>query len=286
MSRKRKVPVTVASTSSASAEGRRKRPSSASPEASRAIIRRFHVLLKRKAQLEKAARPAPSELAKVRAELEDMGGIEEYQRMSNIGQGDDRGGGSEKIFIAWLRARERHRLVAGAPKLALLEVGALRPDNYAACAAWIDATPIDLHARVPGVREQDFLLMDEQAEAGRWDLISLSLVLNFVPDAKDRGRMLRMCRSFLRPQGLLFVALPLPCVLNSRYLTLDHFKQLCECVGLRCVEEKWKEGGKMVYFLFERTPEATPTGLGDAAAFARKRVLVEGPSRNNYSVLL
>ncbi|EJD53240.1 hypothetical protein AURDEDRAFT_142246 [Auricularia subglabra TFB-10046 SS5] len=283
MSRKRKVPVTVASTSAA-AEGRRKRPSSASPEASRAIIRRFHVLLKRKAQLEKAGRPAPSEVAKVHAELEDMGGIEEYQRMSNIGQGEDRGGGSEKIYISWLRARERHKLAAGAPKHRLLEVGALRPDNYAPCAAWIDAEPIDLHARLPGVREQDFLLMDEQAETGQWDLISLSLVLNFVPDAKDRGRMLRMCRSFLKPQGLLFVALPLPCVLNSRYLTLDHFKRLCACVGLHCAEEKWKEGGKMVYFLLERADVAE--SQGDSAAFGKKRVLVEGPSRNNFCVLL
>lgn len=32
-----------------------------------------------------------------------MGGLEAYQAMSSIGQGEDRGGGSEKVFVAWLK---------------------------------------------------------------------------------------------------------------------------------------------------------------------------------------
>lgn len=38
-----------------------------------------------------------------------------------------------------------------------------------------------------------------------WDVISLSLVLNFVPDAQERGRMLRLAHALLAPDGLLFV---------------------------------------------------------------------------------
>ena len=30
--------------------------------------------------------------------------------------------------------------------------------------------------------------MDPEEHREKWDLISLSLVLNFVPDAKDRGK--------------------------------------------------------------------------------------------------
>jgi hypothetical protein len=70
-------------------------------------------------------------------------------------------------------------------------VGALKPDNYGSCLAWIDCTPIDLCSRHPSIQEQDFLLMDKVEHCGRWGLISLSLVLNFVPDPKTRGEMAR-----------------------------------------------------------------------------------------------
>ena len=69
----------------------------------------------------------------------------------------------------------------------LLEVGALLPDNFASCSRWIDNTPIDLRSRHPSIREQDFLLMDEEGNREKWDVISLSLVVNFVPEARDRG---------------------------------------------------------------------------------------------------
>ena len=75
--------------------------------------------------------------------------------------------------------------------LRLLEVGAVRPDNYRGCASWIDVTAIDLHSRHPSILEQDFLLMDLNEHREAWDVVSLSLVLNFVPDGKDRGTLLR-----------------------------------------------------------------------------------------------
>jgi hypothetical protein len=71
----------------------------------------------------------------------------------------------------------------------LLEVGALKPDNYRSCSSWVDCTPIDLRSRHPSITEQDFLLMDEDKNREMWDVISLSLVLNFVPEPKDRGAM-------------------------------------------------------------------------------------------------
>ena len=69
----------------------------------------------------------------------------------------------------------------------VLEVGALKPDNYASCSSWMDVTPIDLHSRHPVIQEQNFLEMDEDDNREKWDLISLSLVVNFVPEPRDRG---------------------------------------------------------------------------------------------------
>ena len=42
-------------------------------------------------------------LGNVDREIEELGGLAAYQRMSSIGQGVDRGGGSEKVLISWLR---------------------------------------------------------------------------------------------------------------------------------------------------------------------------------------
>ena len=68
-------------------------------------------------------------------------------------------------------------------------MGAVKHDNYHSCASWIDVTPIDLHSRHPSILEQDFLRMDQGHHREAWDIISVSLVLNFVPDGKDRGTL-------------------------------------------------------------------------------------------------
>ena len=90
-------------------------------------------------------------------------------------------------------------------------------------------TAIDLHSRHPTILEQDFLRMDQSRHREAWDIISLSLVLNFVSDGKDRGtspvggassnaritaestmtatgRMLVRAHTMLRYGGLCFIA--------------------------------------------------------------------------------
>ena len=93
--RRKKVPVTFDKASVAS---------SSSPHTTRTIIRRFHVLLKRREQLTRDRLTASyaAELKEIEKEIEEMGGLAAYQDMSDIGQGNDRGGGSEKILIKWL----------------------------------------------------------------------------------------------------------------------------------------------------------------------------------------
>ncbi|KAF9070415.1 nucleolus protein [Rhodocollybia butyracea] len=280
--RKRKIPVTatVASTSNTS--------SSSKPEASRAVIRRFHVLLKRKTQLLKATDrdlARKTELANVEHEIEELGGMESYQRMSTIGQGTDRGGGSEKVLIRWLKDKEMHKKEKKLSRL--LEVGALKPDNYESCSTWIDNTPMDLNSRHPSIMEQDFLLLDEEQNHLKWDIISLSLVLNFVPEPSDRGRMLHLANNFLVSGGHLFVALPLPCLANSRYLDFDLFIGLMTFLGFTELQRHWKQGGKMVYHLFQKTMDVPLplTKLTIPLRLSKKMILRTG-DRNNFSILL
>ena len=86
-SRRRKLPVTVAD----------RFGSSSTPRTSRTMIRKFHALLKQQKSAE------GDTLTSINHELEKLGGLEKYQHMSCIGQGTDRGGGSEKVLIGWLK---------------------------------------------------------------------------------------------------------------------------------------------------------------------------------------
>ena len=115
---KRKAPVTSLHYNSISHAR-----SSNTSTATRTIIRRFHVLNKRKTQLEKLLedhegcsndiKKANSEIKAIEEELAELGGLEEYQRMSVIGQGNDRGGGSEKVLISFLNELGYPRLLEG-----------------------------------------------------------------------------------------------------------------------------------------------------------------------------
>lgn len=95
--RKKKAPITATSTAAVI---------SSKPQSSRTVIRRFHVLLKEKAKLTNFGGHGTGNtetLAHIEEELAGLGGLESYQQMSVIGQGNDRGGGSEKVLIQWLK---------------------------------------------------------------------------------------------------------------------------------------------------------------------------------------
>ena len=97
--RRRKLPVTITE----------RHGSSSTPRTSRTIIRKFHTLLKQQKSAE------GDTLTDINRELEKLGGLEKYQHMSCIGQSSDRGGGSEKVLIEWLKQKgwvdQKHRQV-------------------------------------------------------------------------------------------------------------------------------------------------------------------------------
>jgi 25S rRNA (adenine2142-N1)-methyltransferase len=103
---KRKFPVTIAQRSPNAPKTGQNLPSSASSASTRGVIRKFHVLLKRKKQLQSQRSTLISnnaELDEIEKELDAMGGLEKYQAMSSIGQSTLKGGGSEKVLINWLK---------------------------------------------------------------------------------------------------------------------------------------------------------------------------------------
>jgi len=102
-SRRKKVPVT--SPNSISSHGAA--PGKPRSTHTAAIIRRFHTLLKEETKHRDAGDLAA--LHAVQDEMEKLGGLEAYQQMSAVGQGDDRGGGTEKVFIGWLKDLGVHK---------------------------------------------------------------------------------------------------------------------------------------------------------------------------------
>lgn len=70
----------------------------------------------------------------------------------------------------------------------MLEIGALSPNNFAAKQPYIANTPIDLNSQHPDILAQDFLQRPlPKDDSERFNIVSCSLVLNFVPEPRDRG---------------------------------------------------------------------------------------------------
>ncbi|KAI4913321.1 hypothetical protein J4E85_010774 [Alternaria conjuncta] len=263
-------------------------------ERSRTIIRTHHRLQKEHAAaLKKGDVSSAEEIARA---IEKNGGIKMYQAASKQGQAKDRGGDSSKLLVDWLqqskvldpKARDRRR--AGDAELRCLEVGALSTKNeISKYASVIDMTRIDLNSQGPGIEKQDFMERTlPTCDDERFDIISLSLVLNYVPDAVGRGEMLKRITKFLR-KGVawteaahsvlpaLFFVLPLPCVDNSRYLDEDLFLGIMGDLGFTMRFSK--NTSKLCYYLFTLTNEPK-------ARTAEKRKIRDGPGMNNFCIVV
>ena len=178
-------------------------------------------------------------------------------------------------------------------RLRMLEVGALRTDNACSKSGIFDVTRIDLHSQGAGIEQRNFMEMPvptaEEREYEAFDIVSLSLVVNYVGDAVDRGEMLRRVRHFLRtrkpelcmqePFPGLFLVLPAPCVTNSRYLNEDKLLEIMQSLGY--VKVKKKMSTKLVYYLWRYEGQAERVGRG-----FRKEEVRQGRARNNFAIVL
>ncbi|KAK4242620.1 putative methyltransferase-domain-containing protein [Achaetomium macrosporum] len=267
------------------------RPKSISRKATKAIINKHHLLQKRKRQA--IAKGDKATEAAIDAEIEALGGIESYQEASLQGQRHDRGGDSSRVLMQWLEPCLSSKGMTTGHQLRMLEVGALSTQNACSKSCYFDIERIDLNSQEDGILQQDFMERPlPRDESERFDIISLSLVLNYVPEPKERGEMLRRTTQFLRAPGRyvdtpqltgnfpsLFLVLPAPCVTNSRYLNEERLSAIMASLGYAMVALKITQ--RLVYYLWRRDRVCK----GSGGPFPKKEVR-SGPSRNNFAVVL
>ena len=278
---------------------------SLSSRVTRKLIRSHHTLQK---QLSSALSSNNDELATLlKAQLNESGGLQTYQRASMTGQSSERGGDSSRVLMEWLACvipkSDSKSLIAGVTstnaqelKYKLLEVGALSPYNACSRSKLFQIQRIDLHSQHASILEQDFMSRPvpsaDDLEHEGFDLVSLSLVVNFVPDAAGRGEMLKRVRRFLRNTGKdnedeqqqaffpgLFLVLPSSCVENSRYLDEKRLETIMRSLGYVLLRRKMSN--KLVYYFWKY--EAEP--LARSIVFKKEEVR-KGGGRNNFAIVL
>ncbi|CAN6661528.1 25S rRNA (adenine(2142)-N(1))-methyltransferase [Trichomonascus vanleenenianus] len=247
------------------------------------IIRRHHTLLKQKATIEalesqnKTTPEQKKELEAINVELHRNGGLEKYQLASIAGQDPRRGGDSSKVLISWLKED-------GTSKgLSMLEVGCLSVENACSKSGFFNKIErIDLNSQHVEIKQQDFM-QRPVTDDDKYDMISLSLVVNYVPEVRQRGEMLRRTLQFLNPpQGeghipAVFLVLPTPCVSNSRYFTEKRLDDIMQSLGFRQLHQKTTPRITYWYYQLCNCPSKK--------AF-RKELLHDGKARNNFSIIL
>jgi 25S rRNA (adenine2142-N1)-methyltransferase len=105
-------------------------------------------------------------------------------------------------------------------------------------------------------------------------------VLNFVGSPVGRYDMLKRTTLFLRECQndvfpALFIVLPLPCIENSRYLTMEHFLGIMGSLGYILKESKTTK--RMGYWLFHWNGKVEEK-------IWKKKVICEGGGRNNFAI--
>ena len=176
----------------------------------------------------------------------------------------------------------------------MLEVGALSTTNACSRSGIFEIERIDLNSQAKGIMQQDFMerpLPKDSSE--QFDIISLSLVLNYVPNAAGRGEMLERTLQFLRNPSFselgqnltasfpsLFLVLPVSCVTNSRYLDESRLEAIMGSLGYDKVHQKLTN--KLAYYLWKAT-DLVPKKRTESFKKVEVRA---GKTRNNFAIVL
>lgn len=145
-----------------------------------ALIAKYHTLEK---QIARAA--SKKERVHLQRKQTALGRLGMYQNQSTMGGAVLRRGESSKcVKILRELYPEPH------PKLRLLDVGAIAGTAYTKWSSWIDTTSIDLQPRAAHVAQSDFFDWPvPTSNHERFDVVCLSLVINFVGELKKRGTL-------------------------------------------------------------------------------------------------
>ncbi|ANZ77887.1 BA75_04587T0 [Komagataella pastoris] len=219
-------------------------------------------------------------LGRIDGEIFKRGGLDAYQVASTQGQNGKRGGDSSKYLIKWLSELELFSKVGIKPNA--LEIGCLSSQNLISTSkVFEEVVRIDLQSQESKILKQDFMQRPlPKNDTEKFNLISCSLVLNFVPTASDRGQMLKRVTTFLKEtHSYFFLVLPLPCITNSRYCTQEHVAKLMSSLGFQ--ELKFYQAQKIAYWLYKWNGSKSLTGK----TFLKKE-LVSGKGMNNFCIVL
>ena len=220
-----------------------------------------------------------SEIAVLEAKREKLGGIDAYQKASKLGESRHGNFNSAKWVIRQLK---NYNICTSATvqvtesekgKLKLLDVGALE-NNYKKQRKWIDCMAIDSNPQSGSVLQADFLKLDCKV---KYDVVVLSLVINFEGDSRRRGYMLQKCNKLVMKHGLLFIVLPVPCLTNSRYFNKELFTSMLHSLGF----ELWSSHNsrKLSFFMFQKTAKTQSKSFP-------KQLVRKGGNRNNFAIVL
>ena len=231
----------------------------------------------------------------ITARIEAAGGLQRYQQASILGQSAERGGDTSKVLMEWLSELIPNPGAGDTiSRLRMLEVGALKPDNACSRSGLFEMKRIDLHSQHPDIEQKDFMHMSvpkaENLDIQGFDVVSLSLVVNFVGDSTQRGEMLKRVETFFKSfiddrdeiakfMPALFLVLPASCVTNSRYLDEERLQDIMQSIGY--IRAKRKMSSKLIYYLWKYEQRDSHT-----ARVFNKKELRSGSSRNNFAIVL
>ncbi|KAF8975431.1 hypothetical protein BGZ46_009131 [Entomortierella lignicola] len=223
-------------------------------------------------------------IAEIRQEMDDLGGLDMYQKASTLGQSKQRGGDSSKWLIPILESCHPQLNKKMGPALRLLDIGALSPYNYQKYSSWIHTTPIDLNPQDPLITKMDFLEMPVPTRIDDlYDAVCLSLVVNFVGDPTQRGEILRHSTRFLVPgTGVLYLVLPLPCIQNSRYMDHELLTEMMESIGYSTLVSH-HFAKKLAYYAFKldiSPKDEKPSRKKNDQPLFPKKLRHDKPNRN------
>ena len=264
------------------AKRRRDAPGDPEEESSSLKLSAFHTLLKRKAS-------EPGRAKEIDAEIEKLGGLKEYQRLSLGGEVAGKFESSD-----WVVAEIRKRFQSDT-RLKLLDVGAIRhryPAQDARLASkniTLEATSIDLVSEDPLVVKEDFFNFAQRKNLwGKFDVVVMSLVLNFVASPQERGRMLQMASRLLKRGGFMFLVLPNAAIANSRYLKFKLLARILSRVGLPIAENgaAHRVTEKLFFATCQRGEEVRGVNGFEAQALYKRALCRGGDTRNNFCILL
>ncbi|KAG0240536.1 hypothetical protein BGW41_006931 [Actinomortierella wolfii] len=244
-------------------------------------------------------------IIEIRQQMENLGGLDMYQKASTLGQSKQRGGDSSRWLVPILQriyfpektsdtstttsatTTNTTKKLTLDPPLRLLDVGALSPFNYQKQSSWIRVTPIDLNPQHPQIQKMDLLEMPIPTRSeDLYDVVCLSLVVNFVGDPRQRGEILRQATRCLVPgRGILYLVLPLPCIENSRYMDHELLVDMMRYLGCSTLIDH-HFAKKLAYYAFRfdgNTPTARPQ---DTTPRFPKKLRHDKPNRNNFCIIL